>query len=209
MASKLPRLQTKLKYASDVADYGAFLRSRFPHVEIVGTREKLFNKVINDFGSSPWFGVEFGVAWGYTTKWFSSRSKSLSGWYGFDLFTGLPESWREHGVGAFSNDGSTPKIDDERIHWVVGDVNKTAKEFDFSKLIGKRKAFFFDLDLFEPSLSAWIEVKKVLEPGDYVYLDEALDADERRLLNEHMLTEFNFVCVGATYSSLLLMVAKP
>jgi hypothetical protein len=107
--------------------------------------------------------VEFGVAWGgYTTKWFSSRSKSLSDWYGFDLFTGLPESWREHGVGAFSNDGSTTKIDDDRIHWVLGDVNKTAKEFDFLKSIGKRDVFFFDLDLFEPSLSTWVEVKKSL-----------------------------------------------
>jgi hypothetical protein len=72
---------------------------------------------------------EFGVAWGYLTLWWTKRLKtSGSKWHGFDRFTGLPRKWEALPEGAFSANGITPEISDERIMWHVGDVEKTIHE---------------------------------------------------------------------------------
>ena len=42
----------------------------------------------------------------------------------------------------------------------------------------------FDLDIYEPTAFAWEVISAHLRAGDVMYLDEAFDGDERRVLDE-------------------------
>ena len=65
--------------------------------------------------------LEFGVAQGNSMRLISSAFTSpYARFYGFDSFMGLPERWQMHDVGAFSNKGNPPRIDDERVSFVKG-----------------------------------------------------------------------------------------
>jgi hypothetical protein len=66
----------------------------------------------------------------------------------------------------------------------------------------------FDLDIYEPTAFAWEMVGAQVQPGDVVYFDEAIDGDERRVLNEIVLPSIGFEPIGATALALGLVVAR-
>ena len=76
-----------------------------PEVNACIRRELIWNRIINDLNlpsknssNQNVLIIELGVAWGYTTSYFTERIAGLVHyrWFGFDTFTGLPREWREH-----------------------------------------------------------------------------------------------------------------
>jgi hypothetical protein len=130
-------------------------------------------------------------------------------WHGFDRFTGLPRAWREYEQGTFDAGGKPPAIDDERAHWHVGDVQDTLGAVDLAAARDAQWLVLFDLDIYEPTVFAWEVINAHLRPGDVIYLDEAVDRDERRVLDEMILPSIGCEYVGATPFALGLVVTRP
>jgi hypothetical protein len=168
-------------------------------------RESLWQDAINSFDGKPFHFFEFGVARGHVPSYLNrSHISNLVSYTGFDLFTGLPRDWRDHKLGAFSNFGEVPNFEDSRFQFVVGDVTKTFNQEMVRLKSSSYLLFFLDLDLFEPSLHVWREIKPTLKAGDVVYFDEAFDQDERLLLNKFILREASFDIISLTSTGLLL-----
>ena len=192
-----------------VADYVNFLRKEFGDVEICNRRESVWKLIQTGITKDKHsiVGVELGVAWGYLTWWwFKNANSAIHSWHGFDRFTGLPRSWRDHSEGAFSANGVPPQIDDSRITWHIGDIENTIDNFEVSREVNQIYVVFFDFDLYEPSQIAWLKLKSILKPGDILYFDEAYDQDERRLISEDILPSGQFRFVGCNWYSLALEV---
>jgi len=203
------RLRQKVVNTGEVADYVSWLSRIFGKTRFFGTREKLWESMAQRVTGRAVRGMEFGVAFGYGTDWWLKR---LPGegirWDGFDRFTGLPRAWRGLDAGAFDAGGQPPAIDDRRVTWHVGDVEDRLTDLALDPNEHQQLVILFDLDIFEPSLAAWEHLKGSLRAGDLLYFDEAVDADERRLLNEYVLPAGDFECVGATPTALGLQVLQ-
>ena len=156
---------------------------------------------------------EFGVAYGYSSKYFLEGVKSGSYLhYGFDSFIGLPRGFREFSKGAFSTEGIHPNIEDSRVRWVVGDVFDTVSVSYLQQCLrGSAIAiFFFDLDLYEPTEHVLLQVLQVARVGDIFYFDEPLDAEEyvivdRLLSNQYGSVEFKVLCYSPISAAFLVV----
>ena len=200
-------LRKKLMNIGELAEYQIWLNKRFGKVRIRNSRERVWLDMHESLGIRKIHGVELGVAWGYLTYfWIKNASNSVLMWDGFDLFTGLPREWRSSPAGAFSNGGKTPDIPDPRVNWHVGYVEETIQEMTFPQDRDYSIVVFFDLDIYEPSLVAWEKLKSYLKVGDILYFDEAFDADERKLLDESVLTFGDFKFVSANWISLAIKI---
>lgn len=203
-------LRKKMKNAGDIADFVEWQLDRFGAVRITSRREDLWDSLVRRLPSGePVTVLEFGVAWGYTTTWWLDRvgNPSLI-WHGFDRFTGLPRAWRGLPEGEFDAAGRPPQISDTRLRWHIGDVEQTLMELPDADLAGPRRIVLFDLDIYEPTAAAWRHVAPWLRAGDLLYFDEAMDDDERRVLDELVLPTGAVEYLGATASALTLLVTR-
>lgn len=204
-------LRTKTINAGQVADFIDWQQRVFGcQPTVCRRREELWERLAQRLDPSrPLLVLEFGVAWGYATDWWLRR---LAGrdlvWHGFDRFTGLPRAWREHAEGAFDAGGKPPAIDDERVRWHVGDVQDTLGTVDLVAARDAQWLILFDLDIYEPTAFAWKILGSHLRPGDLMYFDEAMDIDERRVLNELILPSIDCVAVASTALGLGLAVTR-
>jgi hypothetical protein len=203
------RLRQKVINAGEIAEYVSWLSATFGEVRSLPTREKLWELMAQRVSQRHIRGLEFGVAFGYATGWWLNRLPGTElRWDGFDRFTGLPRAWRGFGEGAFDAGGRPPAIDDERVTWHVGDVEDMLKDLTLDSNEPQQLVMLFDLDIFEPSLAAWEYLRDSLQPGDLLYFDEAVHADERRLLVDYILPTGKYECVGATPTALGLQVVQ-
>jgi hypothetical protein len=123
--------------------------------------------------------LEFGVAHGKSiremTQIFTAPDARF---YGFDSFVGLPEKWLMHDVGAFSNRGLFPEINDDRVQFVKGWFQNSVPAFfsSFSKQPGRPTLVHFDADLYSSTLfllaSLWFNL------DDYYFLMDDFIHDE-------------------------------
>ena len=194
------------------AQAGLACRQRLRHRPTVfRRREELWERLAQRLDPDrPIVALEFGVAWGYATAWWLRRLRGRDVvWHGFDRFTGLPRAWREYAQGAFDAGGKPPPIDDERVRWHVGDVQDTLRAVDLAAARDAQWLILFDLDIYEPNAFAWEAISAHLRPGDLVYFDEAMDIDERRVLNEMIMPSIDCQPVGTTALGLGLTVTRP
>jgi hypothetical protein len=202
-------LRTKFMNAGQVADFVQWQQRVFGYqLTIFARREALWERLAQDLNPNrPLVALEFGVAHGYATNWWLRR---LAGrevvWHGFDRFTGLPRAWREHDTGAFDAGGKPPAIDDERVHWHVGNVEDTLGAVDLAAARDAQWLVLSDMDIYEPTAFAWKVISPHLRPGDLMYFDEAMDHDERRVLDEMILPSVDCEPIGATALGLGLAV---
>ena len=205
LSKRLPR---KMANVGEIADYVSWRWDRFGTDQVLATRE-LWELMAQRVGSRPLRGIEFGVAWGYSTRWWTRRlTDGGLRWDGFDRFTGLPREWRNLPEGYFDAGGQPPRLGDSRVTWHVGDVEDRLADLDLSRDDGQSVLVLFDLDVFEPSALAWKHIRDLLRPGDLLYFDEAFDRDERHLLDHLVLPSGEFEFVGATPMALALAVVK-
>jgi len=205
----IPALGEKIKNAGDVASFVQWQAENLSGpVDLHWKREDLWTQIHGRTDPSmPLFVLEFGVAWGYATEhWLKLVTRRNVEWHGFDRFTGLPRGWRGMPEGKFNADGQVPAIDDPRLTWHVGDVENTLSEVDLPAARDAQWLVLFDLDIYEPTAEAWGVVSPFLQPGDLLYFDEAMDADERRVLDELVLPAGTYAPIGATTLALGLEV---
>jgi len=205
----LPRsLRKRFIQIGDISDYVNWLEKRGLS-KIRNRRENVWNDISIALDGRRFRGIEFGVAWGYLTWfWFTKSSASIITWDGFDRFTGLPRDWRGLPFGTFNADGDVPTINDSRITWHVGDVEKTISTLNLAREKNCSLLFFFDLDIYEPSKFAFDHIKAYLKPGDILYFDEAFDTDERKLLDETILPSGTFKFISCSWWTLAIEVVE-
>jgi hypothetical protein len=125
--------------------------------------------------------LEFGVADGLATRWWSGRGVAFAAWHGFDTFEGLPRAWDRGGVpvmqaGMFTpsgGEGSTPQVTAPYpFKWHKGLIEETLPSF-----VRPEAPLFvmIDVDLLEPTLVILEWLKTNGRQGDLVYFDEAFD----------------------------------
>lgn len=206
---RFPSFATRARNAGDIADYMIWQdRNLTGTPKLLPTREDLWSRMQSRLDPNRrLFVLEFGVAWGYATEmWVKALGSRNFEWHGFDRFTGLPRGWRDLPEGAFDAAGRPPAIDDSRITWHVGDVEETLDEVNLHDSRDAQWLVLFDLDIYEPTAEAWRVVGPLLQAGDLMYFDEAMDSDERRVLDEMVLPEVSVSPIGTTTLGLALEV---
>ena len=208
------RLRTKAVNAGHIADYMDWQSRTFAtRPRFSSERERLWAWMAErtDPGR-PLVVLEFGVAWGYATDWWlrhlDEPTRRDLEWHGFDRFTGLPRAWRDQAAGTYDAGGHPPPIDDPRVHWHQGDVEDTFAAVDLAALRHAPWLILFDLDLYEPTSFAWQRLLPFIQAGDLVYFDEAMDADERRVIDELVLPAVSTRVIGTTALALGLEVER-
>jgi hypothetical protein len=208
--SRSSSLRRKIANVAEISDFLDWQLATFGSIESMRSKSLLWKRMSARMRATgeQWHGMEFGVAFGYTSNWWLSNhdSSAVATWDGFDRFTGLPRSWRGLPTGTFDNGGQMPAIDDDRATWHVGDIENTIKEMSVEKISTGRRLAYFDLDLYEPSKVVWDWIYPHLRPGDILYFDEAFDADERRLLNESIIPAGTYDFIGATDMNLAIEI---
>jgi intein/homing endonuclease len=150
--------------------------------------------------------IEFGVAFGETTEYLTSRIKERFVYHGFDTFESLPLAWRRLPAGAMSNDGKVPTIPGEHIFFHKGLIKDTINQVNFRSPL--MKIFIFDFDLYEPTLFALKYVSSDINVGDIVYFVEAFDCNERLIVKDYFLDKFHVEVIGATPFGLAFEIKK-
>jgi hypothetical protein len=191
-----------LKALIEVLEFRVWLKNKFGKVKHFKNKKKLLNALIEysnlEFSKSGGgvFYVEFGVAFGETSRLIISGTKSPFVYHGFDTFTGLPKAWRRLPAGAISSNGQIPNIVGENIYFHKGLIHETITQVDFNSAL--KKVFIFDFDLYEPTLFALKYVFSEINQGDIVYFDEAFDSDERVIIENYFIDAFKFEVIGAS-----------
>lgn len=199
-ANRSDRLSTKLQLVGDVSNYSDWIKFQLGNPRRFFYREGLIKCLIDKHLQDGSIVLEFGVAKGYLTRWvlnldFNHRIKV---WHGFDTFEGLPNPWRNYQVGAFSNNGETPKINDSRILWHVGLAEACIKFVSYDDLQKTPLLIIFDLDLEQPTRDVLEYLLPAIKKNDILYFDEAYDIGERRVIMDHIIDNFQFVVIGVT-----------
>jgi len=117
--------------------------------------------------------LEFGVANGSSFKWWVSRIKNSDArFYGFDTFTGLPESWGPFKKGDMGNENNPPVIDDDRHEFHQGLFQQTLLPFLSRYNSGNRKVLHMDADIYSATLYVLTLITPFLKSGDIIFFDE-------------------------------------
>ncbi len=132
------------------------------------------------------FGVWNGVSFQYLINIYKKG-------FGFDTFTGLPDSWREIAAGTYSSFGSVPRI--KGGDFIVGKFEDKLPDF-FSKKRPIASLINFDADLYSSTLCALNNTKDIMDKKTILVFDEFLintkwEEDEFKALNE-FCNNFNF-----------------
>jgi len=215
VASRLLRTawgRRQFAMVSELAAFFSWHQATFGPGETLPTRTALWKRIsskMRDTGGE-WHVIELGVAFGHGAHWWLGHHDAsvIETYDGFDRFTGLPRSWRGFSEGTFDAGGQTPDIDDPRVTWHRGNVEETIMSLSDARIASGQRLVLFDLDLYEPSRVAWNRLRPILCEGDIIYLDEAYDADEFRLISHDIVPSGHFDLVGATPLAIAIAVVS-
>ncbi len=162
---------SKWRKEHPVKGYNDFYQStwdytrRYTLYEAIAKQEDLFNQPI-DY-------MEFGVAGGFSFKWWMERNQlEDSGFYGFDTFEGLPEKWGAFEKGSMAYAMESLEINDPRASLHKGLFQQTLIPFLESYPNKNRKLIHIDSDLFSAAIFTLSQLYKYLKPGDIILFDE-------------------------------------
>jgi hypothetical protein len=117
--------------------------------------------------------LEFGVAGGIAFKWWVEKNTSLeSRFYGFDIFTGLPEDFGVMRKHHYDTEGQIPKIDDSRITFIKGLFQDSLPGFLSNYKSNQRKVIHMDADLYSSTLFVLTRLLPYLKKDDILIFDE-------------------------------------
>jgi hypothetical protein len=126
-----------------LAEFHDWKKATFDEAPLARSRQQVWKDLVGLICTegTPLRVLEFGVARGYTTKWWwLSRfgPKVISPWSGFDRFAGSPGPRRAMPEGTFSAQGKPPLLHDPRITRYIGDIEDTLTHFDFARSNARR-----------------------------------------------------------------------
>ena len=174
-------------------------------------REKLYEAMISQekVGTSPIDYFEFGVAGGYSFKWWlAHNSNPDSRFYGFDTFEGLPEDFGPFAKGTMAAALESLNVTDSRANFYKGLFQDTLNPFLEKYENKRRKLIHMDADIFSATLFSLSQLYKYLKDGDIIFFDEfAVPTHEFRAFK--IFTEsfhVNYDVIGAANNYLFLAI---
>ena len=137
-------------------------------------REHLYEQVITEHHLNTHIDyLEFGVSKGRSFRWWINRIGDRNArFYGFDTFTGLPESWGPFKKGDMNNGNTPPVIDDDRHTFYQGLFQQTLLPFLSNYRPEKRKVIHMDADIYSATLYVLTLLTPYLKKGDIIFFDE-------------------------------------
>lgn len=164
-------------------------------------RFKLHEFVINqELKDQPIDYIEFGVASGVAFKWWVARIKnSESKFFGFDVFTGLPEDFGVMKKSHYNTQGKTPIIEDDRVTFVKGLFQDSVPDFLRNYNSNRRKVIHMDADLYSSTLYVLTKFLPLFKKDDIIIFDEfGVPTHEFKAFTEIVSAyKLNFEMLGA------------
>lgn len=138
------------------------------------TRFDLYQYVIDEHGlGGPIDYLEFGVYHGESLRWWAEHnSDPTTRFYGFDVFTGLPDAWVGLPAGTFTTHGQVPTFDDPRVGLEIGLFQDALPSFLAREALDRRTVIHLDADLYTSTLYVLTTLAPRLRPGDVILFDE-------------------------------------
>lgn len=138
------------------------------------TRFDLYQYVIDEHGlGGPIDYLEFGVYHGESLRWWADHnSDPTTRFYGFDVFTGLPDAWVGLPAGTFTTHGQVPTFDDPRVGLEIGLFQDALPSFLAREALDRRTVIHLDADLYTSTLYVLTTLAPRLRPGDVILFDE-------------------------------------
>ncbi|MDI9916212.1 class I SAM-dependent methyltransferase [Rhodococcus sp. IEGM 1379] len=166
------RQRRDLAYAVDLeatASSAAFILENMRVVETFGHPHDTLRHALN-LVETPGMALEFGVASGTTLKIIADEFREREGTVaGFDVFSGLPETWRTgFPVGEFAQD-SIPEVPGAQL--VPGLFEETLPSF-LEQETGPVAFLHLDADLYSSTKTVLDLLGDRLVPGSIVVFDE-------------------------------------
>lgn len=117
--------------------------------------------------------LEFGVAAGIAIRWWVEKNKNPeSRFFGFDVFTGLPEDFGVMRKHHYNMAGKTPGIKDDRVKFLSGLFQDSLPGFLVEYKTGQRKVIHMDADLYSSTLFVLTSLIPFLKKDDIIIFDE-------------------------------------
>lgn len=137
-------------------------------------RFKLHQYVIeNEIRNDKFDYLEFGVAEGVAFKWWVNKITNPDcRFYGFDVFTGLPEDFGVMKKHHYDTKGSFPEIKDNRVEFISGLFQDSLPSFLKSYEANNRKVIHMDADLYSSTLFVLTRLYPILKKDDIIIFDE-------------------------------------
>ncbi|MCH7964499.1 MAG: class I SAM-dependent methyltransferase [Bacteroidetes bacterium] len=130
--------------------------------------------------------LEFGVASGIAFKWWVEKNNNPeSRFFGFDVFTGLPEDFGVMKKQHYDTAGQTPKIQDDRVTFIKGLFQDSLPVFLHDYKPQRKKVIHMDADLYSSTLFVLTNLFPFLEKDDIIIFDEfGVPTHEFRAFND-------------------------
>jgi len=130
--------------------------------------------------------LEFGVASGIAFKWWVEKNESPgSRFFGFDVFTGLPEDFGVMKKQHYDTAGQTPMIQDDRVTFIKGLFQESLPRFLIDYKPQQKKVIHMDADLYSSTLFVLTKLIPFLEKDDIIIFDEfGVPTHEFRAFND-------------------------
>ena len=138
------------------------------------SRFKLHEFVINEEIKNQAIDyLEFGVASGIAFKWWVEKNKNPdTRFYGFDVFTGLPEDFGVMKKHHYNTEGRIPTIDDKRVTFIKGLFQESLPGFLDTYKPNQRIIIHMDADLYSSTLFVLTRLIPFLKKDDIIIFDE-------------------------------------
>ena len=161
------------KHSGEVA-FSDFYRPVRSYTERVKLHEYIVQH--EDLDQKPIHYFEFGVAGGYSFKWWLNACKHPdSSFFGFDTFEGLPEDWHFYKKGDMAYE--VPTLEDRRARFVKGIFQEAVPPFleeygGVHRTAAVTRVLHMDADLYSSTLFALTAMAPFLRNGDLILFDE-------------------------------------
>jgi hypothetical protein len=166
------------RYLSYLPKLEAWRREHAARAASFADRYSLYTFLNRDLlTNGPICYLEFGVFKGKTIKyWAQLNTDRNSRFWGFDTFTGLPDTWDTFtgGLqkGRFDLHGQLPALDDVRISLVKGLFQESLNNFLLTHVLRGTLVIHLDCDLYSSTLYVLAQCNNVLQKDSIIIFDE-------------------------------------
>jgi len=199
--TSMPKLKSWVKKQKDP----------FPIFE---TRFELYEYVQTQYlQKDPIDYLEFGVFEGLTIDfWRKLNQNPKSRFYGFDTFTGLPETWKnlvsDRPSSTWDCQGKMPEIDDQRVRFYKGLFQDTIDQFIRDYHPQDKIVIHNDSDLYSSSLYMLTRLHDFIKKDTIIIFDEFSNVmHEFRALEDYCAAYYRKYKVIAATKDFYLQIA--
>lgn len=177
--------------------YNDFYNSQVKYEERFKLHEFVFEEEIRNEAIDY---LEFGVASGIAIKWWVEKNNNPeSRFFGFDVFTGLPEDFGVMKKHDYDTSGIVPDIKDDRVNFISGLFQDSLPGFLENYTYSHRKVIHMDADLYSSTLYVLTSLSPCLQKEDIIIFDEfGVPTHEFRAFDDIVKSfNLNFKVLGA------------